>query len=667
MLRRRVNVLERILQSTSVDVETAIAEFTANEEGQEEPGGMQQPNEAEDTAIATADEASPAVRHPQTNSPVSPDARNNQSGFRDVNDSSHTPTTSSLPGALSHDALLNFDADGEARYFGPTSGRLEFQQEEDGKANDEDGNPNSKAAANTPRALFNQFYQDVVDDNALPEALEERLINLYFTWEQPWCQVVDERLFRESRADKGPYFSPLLLNCILCVGSRYDVDSDPERPPDPDRGRLFLEKAEVLLHYDLKWPSISTLQALCILGTIYVAMGADAAGWLHQGMANRLALDMGLNLDCASLAEGKWLLRAEVELRRRIYWSLYIVDKLSACYTGRVCTFLDSQGVVELPSPSYEGVKGTQTVRHPHVATYQRAMVELCRCLEKTMLSLYAPKPLRGRKQRAIFVDSQLLALKNWQYDLPDVLRVDRGRHQKIPQVYTLHMMYHTAYIILMRPFLNTPGNNTKDNKPQTGDDRVSEADVERAKKVCYQAAGDICSIARKYRTAYGNFRQSPITATHCTLSAALILFNAKNLRWAGTHGVTIERDMKLCLQVLEELSVMWSPARHIWKNVAVLDALDKPKQQTQSPPQQQQQHRDQHQEQITELPVETTIEIAPNTLDATATAVIGGVVRDANLGIFLTETSFAFGSDYLPGDYENFDMLSRLHYDNIW
>ncbi len=29
------------------------------------------------------------------------------------------------------------------------------------------------------------------------------------------------------------------------------------------------------------------------------AIGADAAGWLHQGMANRLAIDMGLNLDGA--------------------------------------------------------------------------------------------------------------------------------------------------------------------------------------------------------------------------------------------------------------------------------------------------------------------------------------------------------------------------------
>lgn len=69
-------------------------------------------------------------------------------------------------------------------------------------------------------------------------------------------------------------------------------------------------------------------------------MGSDAAGWLHQGMANRLALDMGFNMDPAVLAEKVALPPNEIELRRQIYWALYCHDKLSASYTGRVCTLL---------------------------------------------------------------------------------------------------------------------------------------------------------------------------------------------------------------------------------------------------------------------------------------------------------------------------------------
>jgi hypothetical protein len=70
------------------------------------------------------------------------------------------------------------------------------------------------------------------------------------------------------------------------------------------------------------------------------AMGSDAFGWLHQGMAIRLALDMGLNMDPSVLSGAVALPPIEIELRRQIYWALYCHDKLSASYTGRVCTLL---------------------------------------------------------------------------------------------------------------------------------------------------------------------------------------------------------------------------------------------------------------------------------------------------------------------------------------
>ena len=53
-----------------------------------------------------------------------------------------------------------------------------------------------------------------------------------------------------------------------------------------------------------------------------------------------MALDMGLNLDAASLKGSSWMPAEEIDLRRQIYWALYCHDKLFASYTGRVCTFL---------------------------------------------------------------------------------------------------------------------------------------------------------------------------------------------------------------------------------------------------------------------------------------------------------------------------------------
>lgn len=121
------------------------------------------------------------------------------------------------------------------------------------------------------RSCQNQFLLELEHDH-VDENLQSHLIDLYFTWQNPWTPIVDEDLFRQSKPVHGRYSSPLLLNCILAAGSRFsdrtEVRSDPQDPTSA--GRFFLEKAEILLHYDLKWPRLTTIQALSILVGVYV-------------------------------------------------------------------------------------------------------------------------------------------------------------------------------------------------------------------------------------------------------------------------------------------------------------------------------------------------------------------------------------------------------------
>ncbi|KAL3470861.1 hypothetical protein BJX99DRAFT_263803 [Aspergillus californicus] len=81
-------------------------------------------------------------------------------------------------------------------------------------------------------------------------------------------------------------------------------------------------------------------------------MGADAAGWLHQGMANRLALDIGFNIEPALLPGAAQLPQEEFDLRRHIYWTLYYHDKLAASYTNNhSITKLPESAETALPRP----------------------------------------------------------------------------------------------------------------------------------------------------------------------------------------------------------------------------------------------------------------------------------------------------------------------------
>ncbi|KAJ5630281.1 uncharacterized protein N7484_010381 [Penicillium longicatenatum] len=561
MLRNRIELLERVLRNHGIDAEASVAELMVEAEL-----------------------------------------------FNQQTDSNHAvdDLCVTFDGALTIDESLNFDQDGEVRYFGPTSGRLLFQSstttspEEDTPPTDASYTGGSGVTPDTPDLISphcaTKYHECPFEPDAPPisEELQAHLINLYFDWDQPWLQVVNEQLFRESLASGGRYCSPLLLNCILAVGSRYcdriEVRTDPN--DSNTAGKMFICVAERLINNDLRWPKITTIQSLTIMGMYYIATGSDAAGWLQQGMANRLAIDMGFNMDPAVLTGTVSLPAIEIELRRQIYWALYCHDKLSACYTGRVCTLLDSQGAVN--KPDLECVSGVQlpsangqlrAANQKTVTQLQRSMIDLCRIIEKILRSLWSPKPLLHCHQRAAFFDTALLELKTWYYDLPSELKVDRpSGPSRFPHAFTLSMVYHQAVILLCCPFVSSntqstsPKNgDTVQQSPQPNDKQSPNSRYAKALSSCSNSIRVMCCIAQRYRQTFGSFKLSPITATHCTLSTALMLIElccaakpvAKHSPTDdGPHRLPPHAAVALCFQVLRELSTSWNIAKRIGRNL---------------------------------------------------------------------------------------------------
>ncbi|KAL4862321.1 hypothetical protein BDV12DRAFT_190487 [Aspergillus spectabilis] len=516
LLQSRVELLEQVLWLHSIDVNASIAQLQAGKTPL--PGGS-----------GTADNRTSSLTAQATPQAPEPD------------------------GALCSKETFGVEGDGEVSYFGPSSGRVELLQ-------------SNGAMSPTPpvRSRLNQFCQEIESTPDISDELKEHLIALYFKWEQPWCQLVDERLFRQSMQNKGRYFSPLLLNCILAVGSRYSgrlevrsVGADPNTA-----GQTFLEIAEVLLHFDLQHPSITTIQSLGTLAIMYVATGSDSKGWLRHGMAVRLALDMGLNLDCSVLDKSRLLPDVERKLRRQIYWALYCIDKLWASYTGRICTMLDSQASVQLPLPAPatpDSPQGRETL-----SVLLHSLSTQCQILEKILMSLYAPKKLPMGIQRQTFFDSCLLELKSWKYRLPADLQTKPpvlSKTQILPHVYILHMVYHTSIIMLAKPFLaRRQVQSTAEPSPESQGRGQAYLMTTKVATLCMEAAREICLLGEQYRKVFGSFRQSPVTATHCTLSAD------------EEEGEAISKEIaKLvnsCVVTLSELSHSWMPAHYYWKAV---------------------------------------------------------------------------------------------------
>lgn len=124
-------------------------------------------------------------------------------------------------------------------------------------------------------------------------------------------------------------------------------------------------------------------------------------------------------------------------------------------------------------------------------------------------------------------------------------------------------MVYHTTRILLAKPYITR-------KQPET--DREA---VNIALTASRESARAICLTAQKYRHVFGGFQKSPITATHCTLSAALVLLaevEAEAKKSLVSPAIaSLKNKLNLCLTVLDELSNSWSPAKCIARNLRKL------------------------------------------------------------------------------------------------
>lgn len=181
------------------------------------------------------------------------------------------------------------------------------------------------------------------------------------------------------------------------------------------------------------------------------------------------------------------------------------------------------------------------------------------------------PKPKCQGSLRSAFFDLCCLKLKTWIYDLPPELRLDRLDDNSLPQAFTLHMVYSTACILLARPFLAPSATNKAIESAKNVDPKFKE-DFQKAEVLLQSSAKQICGTARKYRRIFGSFRRSPITVTHCTLSAALVFLRNAKARSADVPSSAFSTDdLKICLDVLDELSISWDTARRIRLNLIKL------------------------------------------------------------------------------------------------
>ncbi|KAL9553234.1 hypothetical protein PS6_004061 [Mucor atramentarius] len=178
--------------------------------------------------------------------------------------------------------------------------------------------------------------------------IQMHLINHFFETRYKVSPILPKRYFYEQLRTKGPLITPLLLNSIYCIVSNSSTLKDVPK------SIVFFNRAKRLLDDFLDVPRVSTVAALCLL-SLYEpvptksksAVDQHCRSWMYSGMAFRMCLELGLNMDTPYSRDNMPL--ECIELRRRVFWSCYCLDKMQSAEWERLWSIPSSLAKTALP------------------------------------------------------------------------------------------------------------------------------------------------------------------------------------------------------------------------------------------------------------------------------------------------------------------------------
>ncbi|KAK0735929.1 transcription factor domain-containing protein, partial [Schizothecium vesticola] len=128
--------------------------------------------------------------------------------------------------------------------------------------------------------------------------LVKHLLELYFCWEYPTLASLSKEHFRQDfSSGSSRYCSPLLVNALLALGSRFSDRPEPRTDPDDPftAGDAFFEEAKRLFWEQTDHQDLTAVQAIGIMSIREASCGRDIDSRYYAGQSVRLAIEMGLH------------------------------------------------------------------------------------------------------------------------------------------------------------------------------------------------------------------------------------------------------------------------------------------------------------------------------------------------------------------------------------
>ncbi|UNI17869.1 Transcriptional activator [Purpureocillium takamizusanense] len=233
---------------------------------------------------------------------------------------------------------------------------------------------------------------------------------------------------------------------VLAFGQLYSVNQwvDFRGPPGFD----YFTDALGLLPETHEEGSVLCVETLALAGYFMANMNRRDAAFQYIGKAVRMAVSLGLHEEVEWAAPGDD--DAEAEHRRRVWWSVYSMDRILCVKSGNPISIQDEDVGVGPPS------------RLPADPEYCPAVVlrhytELSRILGRIHTTIYR-RPGQGapRSGRSLIaaVQAIMTALSRWHRELPEGLRFEPARLRFSRESVGALAHYYQCINMAVRPLL---------------------------------------------------------------------------------------------------------------------------------------------------------------------------------------------------------------------
>jgi hypothetical protein len=388
----------------------------------------------------------------------------------------------------------------------------------------------------TPRRIT---LQELQSDRAEPptDALGKKLIQAYLVrihprfpflfrsdiWEAHRKRYTLQRGTQRQHSEDIPAFSSpayredgfalFILNMVYAIGALNLRLTEDYKDTSPEQFYVFAMQHVASVR---EASSVHNLEATVLLILYHLRSESRNGLWHLTGLAIRTVTDIGLHREASTQS----LPPFEVQLRRRLFWSVYALETILAGTLGRPISLSDCD--IDQPLPwSIDDDDRLSDVPNNSRSTAQAVGQEAYPPTNLSQFILLSQLHVfEARIQRTVYrVDRKIAALLPKMYRL--LADLEAWRHTIPPTLHAserdrIMLHYHRAIRLLLQPFLSTldPGSD----------------DFRR----CASSAGQICQIHKRLHQTTPEYGHSFVAVHTVFVSGITLLYTL----WRGKGAV---------------------------------------------------------------------------------------------------------------------------------